>query len=124
MYFGAVMDLQLPMQSVPITTNAVSSNPFQANCTRYNIMWLSLSVTCGRFNFICWLQLEESEVEMCDEIYEVYTDLLQQSEEEDDTLCYKTYHLVRVRVIVFNATFLNLYDTRINMYIQNNANKR
>jgi hypothetical protein len=45
---------------------------------------------------------------MCDEIYEVYTDLLQQSEEEDDTLCYKTYHLVRVRVIVFNATFNNI----------------
>jgi hypothetical protein len=45
---------------------------------------------------------------MCDEIYEVYTDLLQQSEDEDDTLCYKTYHLVRVRVIVFNATFNNI----------------
>jgi hypothetical protein len=35
---GAVMivivwqDLQLPMQSVPITTNVVSSNPVQAIC--------------------------------------------------------------------------------------------
>ncbi|XP_076072297.1 protein-lysine N-methyltransferase EEF2KMT-like [Mytilus galloprovincialis] len=38
-------------------------------------------------------KLEESEVEMCDEIYEVYTDLLQQTEDEDDILCYKTYHL-------------------------------
>ena len=32
------MDLQLPMQSVPITTNVVNSNPAQAGCTRYNIM--------------------------------------------------------------------------------------
>lgn len=39
-------------------------------------------------------QLEDRDVEMCDDIYEVYTDLLQQSEEEDDTLCYKTYFLV------------------------------
>ena len=35
------------MQSVSITTNVVSSNPVQARCTRYNIMWC-LSVTCGR----------------------------------------------------------------------------
>jgi len=34
-----MVDLQLPMQSVPITTNFVSSNPTQARCTRYNIMW-------------------------------------------------------------------------------------
>ena len=32
------MDLQLPMPSVPITTEVVSSNPAQARCTRYNIM--------------------------------------------------------------------------------------
>ena len=32
------LDLQLPMQSVPITTNIVSSNPTQARCTIYNIM--------------------------------------------------------------------------------------
>jgi hypothetical protein len=32
------LDLQLPMQSVPITTNVVSSNPVQVRCTRYNIM--------------------------------------------------------------------------------------
>ena len=31
-------DLQLPMQSVPITTNVLSSNSTQAMCTRYNIM--------------------------------------------------------------------------------------
>ena len=30
-------DLQLPMQSVHITTNAVSSNLAQMRCTRYNI---------------------------------------------------------------------------------------
>ena len=33
------LDLQLPMQSVPITTNVVNSNPAQARCNRYNIMW-------------------------------------------------------------------------------------
>jgi hypothetical protein len=39
------LDLQLPMQSVPITSNVVSSNPAQAGCTRYNInvcQWFSL----------------------------------------------------------------------------------
>jgi len=35
---------KLPMQSVPITTNVVSSNPTQAKCSWYNIMWWSLSV--------------------------------------------------------------------------------
>jgi hypothetical protein len=29
-------------QSVPITTNVVGSNPAQARCTRYNIMWKSV----------------------------------------------------------------------------------
>jgi len=32
------LDLQLPMQSVPITTNIVSSNPAHARCIRYSIM--------------------------------------------------------------------------------------
>ena len=34
------LDLQLPMQSVPIaiTTKVVSSNPTQARCSRYKIM--------------------------------------------------------------------------------------
>ena len=32
------LDLQLALQSVPSTTNIVSSNPTQARCTRYNIM--------------------------------------------------------------------------------------
>jgi len=32
------IDLQLPMQSVPITTNVVSSNPAQMRSTQYNIM--------------------------------------------------------------------------------------
>jgi len=27
------------MQSASITTNVVSSNPAQARCTRYNIIW-------------------------------------------------------------------------------------
>jgi hypothetical protein len=33
-----LLDLQLPMQSVSITTNVVSSNPAQVRCTRYNII--------------------------------------------------------------------------------------
>jgi len=33
------LNLQLPVQSVPITTNIVSSNPAQARCIWYNIMW-------------------------------------------------------------------------------------
>jgi hypothetical protein len=32
------LDLQLSIQSVPITTHVVSSNPALARCTRYNIM--------------------------------------------------------------------------------------
>jgi hypothetical protein len=32
------LDLQLPMQSVPITNNVASSNPVQERCTLYNIM--------------------------------------------------------------------------------------
>lgn len=40
-------------------------------------------------------QLEDSDVEVCDEIYESYTDLLQETEEEEDSLCYKSYFLVR-----------------------------
>jgi len=33
------MDLQLPVQSVHISTNVASSNPIMARCTRYNVMW-------------------------------------------------------------------------------------
>ena len=41
------LNLQLPMQSVPITTKVVISNPIQAGCTRYVIklvsdLWFSL----------------------------------------------------------------------------------
>jgi len=32
------LDLQLPVQSVPITTNVVSSDLFMARCTRYKVM--------------------------------------------------------------------------------------
>ena len=32
------LDLQIPMQSMPITTNVVSSNFAQARCIRYNII--------------------------------------------------------------------------------------
>ena len=33
-----IVVLQLPMQSVPITTKVVSWNTAQARCTRFNIM--------------------------------------------------------------------------------------
>jgi hypothetical protein len=36
------------MQSVPINTKVVSSNPAQTRCTQYTIKWLSLSVTYDR----------------------------------------------------------------------------
>jgi len=52
------------MRSVPITTNVMNSNPTQARCTRYDIMWWSLSVTCGKSGSLrfsqfsgCWLIL-------------------------------------------------------------------
>ena len=38
------LDLQLPLQSVSITIEVVSSNLVQVRYTRYNIMWYSLSV--------------------------------------------------------------------------------
>ena len=37
------LDLKLPMQSMPITINVVSSNPEHGRCAPYNIMWSSLS---------------------------------------------------------------------------------
>jgi len=33
------LDLQLPVQSAPITTKFVSSNPVHGEVYRYNIMW-------------------------------------------------------------------------------------
>ena len=44
--FVWLLDLQLPMQSMPITTDVVSSNLDHGEV--YNIMLYSLSVTCGR----------------------------------------------------------------------------
>ena len=43
-----LLNIQLHVQSVHITTNVVSSNPTQVRCTRYIIMWKSLQVICGR----------------------------------------------------------------------------
>ena len=43
-----IVDLQLHMPPMPITTNVVSLNPAQARCTTSNIMWWSLSGTCDR----------------------------------------------------------------------------
>jgi hypothetical protein len=33
-----LLGLQLPMHSVPITTDVVSSNPTEVGCTQYNVM--------------------------------------------------------------------------------------
>jgi hypothetical protein len=41
-----LLDLQLPMQSVTITTYAASSNLDQGEV--YNTMWESLSATCDK----------------------------------------------------------------------------
>ena len=37
------------IQSLPITTDVVNSNPAQASFIRYNVMRSSLLVTCGRW---------------------------------------------------------------------------
>ena len=36
--FSINVEITTTLQSVPIATNVVSSNPDQARCTRYNIM--------------------------------------------------------------------------------------
>jgi hypothetical protein len=48
---GIELDLQLPMQSVPITTDVVSLIPAQGEV--YKIMWWSLSVGCGFLRILC-----------------------------------------------------------------------
>lgn len=53
-------------------------------------------------------QLEDSDVELCDEIYELYTDLLQETEEEEDSLCYKSYFLVRGKTHIYEKHWLSL----------------
>jgi hypothetical protein len=44
--FALWLDLQLPVESVPITYTVVSSNPAQAKCTRYNIT--QIHDTCSK----------------------------------------------------------------------------
>jgi len=34
-----LLDLQLPVQSMPLTINVVSLSPVHGGCTWYNIMW-------------------------------------------------------------------------------------
>ena len=46
------LDLQLPMQSMPITTDIVSLNLDQGEV--YNIMWQSLSVICDSSVVFSW----------------------------------------------------------------------
>ncbi|KAK0049176.1 protein-lysine N-methyltransferase EEF2KMT [Biomphalaria pfeifferi] len=38
-------------------------------------------------------KLESEDANICDEMYEAYTDLLSGSEEDDETLCYKSYRM-------------------------------
>ena len=40
------------------------------------------------------LQLEAQDADVADEVYEAYTDLLSRPEDEDETLCFKSYALV------------------------------
>jgi hypothetical protein len=49
---ACLFDGQLPMQSVRITTDVLSSNLDQGEV--YNIMWSSLSVTCDCFFLYFW----------------------------------------------------------------------
>ena len=44
-----LLNLQLPMQSVPVTNEVEKSNLTQARCTRYNIMWLGQWSATGRW---------------------------------------------------------------------------
>jgi hypothetical protein len=53
------------MQSAPITTNIVSSNPAHATCTRYNIMVMMFNATFNNISVISWrsvLLVEETRV--------------------------------------------------------------
>ncbi|XP_012938029.1 protein-lysine N-methyltransferase EEF2KMT [Aplysia californica] len=38
-------------------------------------------------------KLESEDADICDEMYEAYTDILSRQEDEDETLCYKTYKM-------------------------------
>ena len=49
-----VVDLQLPIQSVYITTNVVNSIPTQARCTRYNIKFVGDLRQVGGFLRVRW----------------------------------------------------------------------
>ncbi|KAL4239695.1 Protein fam86a [Mactra antiquata] len=48
--------------------------------------------------------LETFGVEICDEIYEAYTELLQHSDKDDDSLCYKTYTLDAVSKVTIQES--------------------
>jgi hypothetical protein len=49
-----VVGFRLPMQSVLITCELWDRTPLMARCAWYNIVWLSLSVTCGRSVVFFW----------------------------------------------------------------------
>ncbi|XP_052768110.1 uncharacterized protein LOC128208595 [Mya arenaria] len=68
--------------------------------------------------------LEEYDVEICDDLYEVYTDLLQQHDTEEDALCYKTFSLGEeesvtvvesVNMISFGTTGLSTWQAAQHM---------
>ena len=47
-----------------------------------------------QFSWVLFFQLEDYGVEICDEIYEVYSELLEESDGGDEMMCYKTYTIV------------------------------
>jgi hypothetical protein len=77
-----LLDLQLPMQIVPITTNVMSSNPAQTNCTQYNIDVIKFVSDLREIGGSCQGILVSSSN--------------------------KTDSLNRIRIMVFNATFNNI----------------
>jgi len=52
-----ILDLPLPMQSVPITTEVGSSNPAQARCTQYSIKFVNDLRQVSSFLQALWFPL-------------------------------------------------------------------
>jgi uncharacterized protein YdhG (YjbR/CyaY superfamily) len=74
--YGSWIYNYLCNQCVHITTEVVRSNPAQARCTQYNIMWWSLSVTCNR-SVPCWPLRLQSHNTSCKEVLYSYSKIVQ-----------------------------------------------